>query len=88
MFHFLQVKIVFGFEELIGGLYETIQNVRALNFGDFKTPSQQAHDVKTTLLRRHFNVLTSLQRPFNVVLTSCAGWARSYLDFFHHFWIF
>ena len=31
------------------------------------------HDVRTTLLRRHFNVLTSFQRPCNVVLTSCAG---------------
>ena len=32
----------------------------------------QAHDVRTTLLRRHFNVLTSYQRPYNVVLTLCA----------------
>ena len=32
-----------------------------------------AHNVKTTLSRRRFNVLKSLQRPYNVVLTSCAG---------------
>jgi len=36
--------------------------------------TQQAHDVRTTLLRHHFTVLTLWQRPNNVVLTSCAGW--------------
>ena len=38
----------------------------------------QAHDVKT-LYGRHFNVLTSHQHPYNVVLTSCAGWIRGLL---------
>ena len=36
--------------------------------------AQSAHDVRTMLLRRHFDVSTSLQRPYNVVLKSCAGW--------------
>ena len=36
--------------------------------------SQPARDVKTTLIRRRFKVLTSLQRPYNVVSTSCARW--------------
>ena len=39
----------------------------------------------TTLKRRHFNVLTSQQRPYNVVLTSCPGWflyVTSCIDFF------
>jgi len=31
---------------------------------------------KTTLLRRCSNVLTSYQHPYNVVLTSYAGWDR------------
>ena len=35
---------------------------------------QPANDVRTTLLQRRFNVLTSFQRPYNVVLTSCASW--------------
>ena len=38
---------------------------------------QPPHNVKTTLIRRHFNVLTSYQRPYNVVLTSCASWTLS-----------
>ena len=35
--------------------------------------TQPSHDVRTTLLRRRFSVLTSSQRPYNVVLTSCAS---------------
>ena len=38
--------------------------------------TQLAHDVRTTLLRRRFNVFTSFQRPYNVVLTSCASWVE------------
>ena len=34
--------------------------------------SQLAHAIRTTLLQRGFNVLTSFQRPYNVVLTLCA----------------
>ena len=30
--------------------------------------------VRTTLIRHRFNVLTSFQRPYNVVLTPRAGW--------------
>ena len=41
---------------------------------NIREPSQLAHDVRTTLLRRRFNVLTSFQRLYNVVLTSCASW--------------
>ena len=36
--------------------------------------AQLIHDVRTTSLQRRFSVLTSFQRPYNVVLTSCAGW--------------
>ena len=32
--------------------------------------SQSTHDVRTTLLQRRFNFLTSLQRPYNVHTTS------------------
>ena len=32
--------------------------------------TQPTHDVITTLLQRHFNVLKSVQRPYDVVLTS------------------
>ena len=35
--------------------------------------AQPANEVRTTLLSRRFNILTSLQRPYNVILTSCAG---------------
>ena len=35
--------------------------------------SQSVHDVKATLYGRHFNVLTSYQRPYNVVITLCTG---------------
>ena len=34
-------------------------------------PTQLAHDVRTTFLRRRFHIQTSFQRPCNVVLTSC-----------------
>ena len=34
---------------------------------------QPSHDVRTTLHGRRFNVFTSYQRPYNVVLTSCAA---------------
>ena len=27
--------------------------------------------------KRRFNVLTSLQRPYNVVLTSCGSWEKA-----------
>ena len=36
--------------------------------------TQPEHDVRTTLHGRRFNVLTSYQRPYDVILTSCAGW--------------
>ena len=37
---------------------------------------QPAHDVRTTSMQRRFNVLTSFQRPYNVVLMSCTSWLR------------
>ena len=37
-----------------------------------------AHDVRTTLLRRRFDILTSVQRPYTVFLTSCAGWDNTH----------
>ena len=36
--------------------------------------SKSTHDVRTTLLRRRFNSLASLQRLYNVISTSCVGW--------------
>ena len=36
--------------------------------------TQRAHDIQKTLLRRHFSVATSFQRPYDIVLTLCAGW--------------
>ena len=36
--------------------------------------SQLAHNVVWTLLRHRFKVLTSFQRPYDVVLTSCTCW--------------
>ena len=35
------------------------------------------HDIRMTLSGRRFKVLTSYQRPYNVVLTSCAGWVKT-----------
>ena len=35
---------------------------------------QPAHNVKTTLYGRWNDVKTLKRRPYNVVLTSCAGW--------------
>ena len=40
--------------------------------------TQLPHDVITTLYGCRFNVLTSQQRSYNVVLTSCVGW-ESYM---------
>ena len=37
------------------------------------TATQPTHDVRTTLLRHRFSVLTPFQRSYNVVLTSCAS---------------
>ena len=45
------------------------------------TVSQPAHDVKTTVLGRYYSVLTSFQRPYNVVLTSCAGLGYSIFQY-------
>ena len=38
--------------------------------------SQPAYEIRTTLQRHYFDVLTFWRRPYNVVLTSCAGWKR------------
>ena len=38
--------------------------------------TQLSHDVRTTLLRGRISVVTSFQRPYNVVLTSCASWVK------------
>ena len=39
--------------------------------------SQPAHDVRTTLYGRRFNVLTSFQNPHDVVLKSCVSWVAA-----------
>ena len=39
-----------------------------------RTKASSAHDVGMTLHERCFDVLTSHQRPYNVVLTSCPSW--------------
>ena len=44
--------------------------------------TQPAHDVRTTLYGRCYDVKTLKRRPYNVVLTSCAGWVLGRL--IHH----
>ena len=44
---------------------------------------QLPHDVRTTLLQRHFTVLMSFQRPYNIVLTLCASWDAKLTNIFH-----
>ena len=48
--------------------------------------TQPTNDVRTTLIRLRFNLLTSFQHPYNVVLTSCAGWVWKRLYCFVLFW--
>ena len=52
-----------------------VKRMLKLNTDNEITPQltypHQAHDVRTTLLRCLFKVLTSFTRPYNVVLTSC-----------------
>ena len=56
-------------------LTNTIADMEGLMYFVFHLlHSQPAHDVRTALLRRHLNDLTSLQCPYNVVLTSYACW--------------
>ena len=44
-------------------------------FGEFSLyPTQLAHDVRTTLYRRFYDIKTLKRHPNNVVLTSCTGW--------------
>ena len=63
-----------------------ILNFQILNFFIRKVANlmlfftQPAHDVRTTLYWRRFNVLTSFHRPYNVVLTSCTGWVLFLYD--------
>ena len=42
-----------------------------------KLHTQPEQDVRTTLYERCFNVLTSFQRPCDVVLMSCVCWVKA-----------
>ena len=42
--------------------------------------TQPAHDIRTTLYRRCYDVKALKRRRYNVVLTSCAGWASNRPD--------
>ena len=41
------------------------------NYREYTVEHKLVHNVRTTLLRRRFNILMSVQRPYNVVLTLC-----------------
>ena len=72
------VVSVFG----IVGFWIPLQKVfhRQERYGtnSFVLLTQPAHDVRTTLLRRCFNVVMSFQRPCNVIRASCASWVFSF----------